>query len=111
VFVNTPIGQVDFVNGEVPKYTSAVSLNGPNAGWTWDGGGRVNISLEERNTETDGAHLDYRFGDDDNNIKFGLAKDTIRREIRGYDNSGRWEDVVCRNGLDAEGNSPTTNRA
>src|SRR5690606_30915868 len=81
------------------------------AGWTWDGGGRVNISLEERNTETDGAHLDYRFGDDDNNIKFGLAKDTIRREIRGYDNSGRWEDVVCRNGLDAEGNSPTTNRA
>jgi TonB-dependent receptor len=111
VLVNTPMGQVDFVNGEVPKYTSAVNLNDPNAGWTWDGGGRVNISLEERDTETDGIHVDYRFGDDDNNIKFGLARDTIRRAIRGYDNSARWEDVVCRNGLDADGNSPTTNRA
>ncbi|AQT58926.1 TonB-dependent receptor [Cellvibrio sp. PSBB023] len=111
VLVNTPIGQVDFVNGEVPKYNSAVNLNDPNAGWTWDGGGRVNISLEERDTETDGIHVDYRFGDADNNIKFGLAQDTIRRAIRGYDNSGRWEDVVCRNGLDADGNSPTTNRA
>ncbi|HEX7763023.1 MAG TPA: TonB-dependent receptor, partial [Cellvibrio sp.] len=107
----TPIGQVDFVNGKVPKYNSAVNLNDPNAGWTWDGGGRVNISLEERDTETDGIHVDYRFGDADNNIKFGLAQDTIRRAIRGYDNSGRWEDVVCRNGLDADGNSPTTNRA
>ena len=111
VLVNTPIGQVDFVNGEVPTYTSAVDLNDPNAGWTWMGGGRVNISLEERDTETDGIHVDYRFGDDDNNIKVGVAQDTIRRAIRGYDNSGRWEDVVCRNGLDEDGNSPTTDRA
>lgn len=111
VLVNTPIGEVDFINGEVPTYRSAVNLNDPNAGWMWQGGGRVNIQLEERDTETDGLHLDYRLGDDANNIKVGLAKDKIKRAIRGYDNSGRWEDVVCRNGLDAEGNSPTTNRA
>jgi TonB-dependent receptor len=110
VLVNTPIGQVDYVNGEVPMYNSAVDINNPDAGWTWTGG-RVNIQLEERDTETEGLHLDYRFGDDANNIKIGLAKDKVKRAIRGYDNSGRWEDVVCRNGLDSEGNSPTTGRA
>ena len=111
ILINTPITAVNYTNnGDVPKFETTLNLNDPNAGWTW-AGGRVNIQNEERETETDGFHLDYRFGDDTNNIKVGVASDTIKRAIRGYDNSGRWEDVVCRNGLDADGNSPTTGRA
>lgn len=111
ILINTPITAVSYTNNaDVPTYESSLNLNDPNAGWTW-AGGRLNIQNEERETETDGFHLDYRFGDDSNNIKVGVASDTIKRSIRGYDNSGRWEDVACRNGLDADGNSPTTGRA
>lgn len=111
ILVNTPITSVNYTNnGDIPKYESSLNLNDPNAGWTW-AGGRVNIQAEERETETDGLHVDYRFGDESNNVKLGLANDTIKRAIRGFDNSARWEDVVCRNGLDANGNSPATGRA
>lgn len=119
ILVNTPANAgiyVDYTNtGDVPVYSAkiggtALNMNDPNLGWTWSGG-RLNIQNEKRKTETDGIHLDYRVGDDDNNIKIGLASDSIRREIRGYDNSGRWEDVACRNGLDADGNTPATGRA
>jgi TonB-dependent receptor len=114
VLINTPLNQgitVDYVNkGDVPTLKSNVDLNSSAAGWTW-AGGRLNIQNEERDTETDGIHVDYRFGDDTNNVKVGIAKDTIKRAIRGYDNSGRWEDIACRNGLDASGNSPATDRA
>jgi TonB-dependent receptor len=114
VLINTPLNQgisVDYVNnGDVPTFKTNVDLNNPAAGWTW-AGGRLNIQNEERDTETDGIHVDYRFGDDATNIKVGVAKDAIKRAIRGYDNSGRWEDVACRGGLDASGNSPTTDRA
>jgi TonB-dependent receptor len=102
VMVVTPLNQgvtVEYTNnGDVPKIDTNFDLNDPNAGWTWNGG-RVNIQAEERDTETDGIHVDYRFGDDQNNIKFGVAQDKIQRAIRGYDNSSAWEDVVCRNGL------------
>lgn len=115
VLINTPLGKgisVDYVNnGDVPTFNpTGVNLNDPAGGWTW-AGGRLNIQNEERDTETDGLHVDYRFGDDTNNVKVGIAKDTIKRAIRGYDNSARWEDVACRNGLDASGNSPATGRA
>jgi TonB-dependent receptor len=119
ILINTPANAglyVEYTNtGDVPVFTpkigdQVVNLNDPNFGWTWNGG-RLNIQNEKRKTETDGAHIDYRLGDNDNNIKLGLASDTIRREIRGYDNTNRWEDVACRNGLDANGNSPATGRA
>lgn len=118
VLVNTPAGQgiyVDYTNGDVPTFdvknaSGKVDLNNPNLGWTW-AGGRLNIQNEKRNTATDGAHLDYRFGDDENNLRFGLAYDSASRFIRGLDNSGRWEDVACRNGLNAEGNSPNPRAA
>ncbi|HEY6529077.1 MAG TPA: TonB-dependent receptor [Cellvibrionaceae bacterium] len=116
ILVNTPANAglyVDYSNaGDVPSYAAkigdtAVNFNDPNLGWTW-AGGRVNIQNEKRKTKTDGAHIDYRIGDDANNFKLGLATDGIRREIRGYDNTSRWEDIVCRDGLDANGNSPAT---
>src|SRR6185503_15282559 len=39
-------------------------------------------------------------------IKLGAAYDEVSRGISGRDNSARWEDVACRGGLDANGNSP-----
>lgn len=113
VMVATPYNQgiyLNYTNGDVPKFdvqnaNGAVSLNDTTLGWGWDGG-RLNIQNEKRDSETEGAHVDYRFGDDDNNIKFGLAYDSFWRHIRGYDNSAIWEDMVCRNGLDIDGNSP-----
>lgn len=117
VMVATPMNQgiyVDYTNGETPKFevknaSGAVDFNNTELGWAWSGG-RLNISNERRNTETEGLHIDYRFGDDANNIKFGLASDDIERHIAGFDNSARWEDVTCRNGLDANGDSPATGR-
>jgi len=124
VMVATPYNQgiyLNYTNGDVPIFdvrsnnaiTQAnpqglIDLNDTTIGWGWDGG-RLNIANEKRDSETEGAHVDYRFGDDDNNIKFGLAYDSYWRHIRGYDNSAIWEDMVCRNGLDIDGNSPHNN--
>lgn len=113
VMVATPLNQgifLNYTNGDVPTFdvrnaSGAVSLNDTSLGWGWDGG-RLNIQNEKRDSETEGAHVDYRFGDDDNNIKFGLAYDSYWRHIRGFDNSAVYEDMVCRNGLDVDGNSP-----
>lgn len=114
ILVNTPLGQgitVEYDNsgGDFPSIATNIDLNDPNAGWTWEGG-RLNIANEERVAETEGAHLDLRFGDDRQNIRFGLAYDEISRVIISRDNSPRWEDVACRNGLDANGDSPEVDR-
>jgi TonB-dependent receptor len=114
VLVNSPQGvtvQYDNTSGDTPTVTTpGFDQNDPNAGWTW-AGGRVNIQNEKRLTKTSGAHLDVQFGGDSGNIKVGAAFDEVSRGISGRDNSARWEDVVCRDGLDANGNSPTVNRA
>src|SRR5690606_1661794 len=111
----TPLGQdivVNYTNsgGDIPTSASNVDLNDPNAGWSWNGG-RLNIQNEGRETDNTGARIDVRFGDDISNVRVGLAYDEASRRIRAYDNSARWEDVACRNGLDANGDSPTVNRA
>ena len=116
VLINTPLGQgitVNYSNPGTPypnTVDSNVNLNDPNAGWTWNGG-RVNLANEKRLTKTDGAHVDLRFGDEKTNIKVGAAYDEVSRGISARNNDARWEDVVCRGGLDANGNSPTVNRA
>jgi TonB-dependent receptor len=109
ILVNTPLGQgvtVDYTNqgGNFPNIGTNIDLNNPNAGWTWEGG-RLNIQNEKRVTDTEGAHLDFRFGDEVNNIKVGLAYDDISRNIYAYDNSAAWENVACR-GLNADGSVP-----
>lgn len=115
ILLNTPMGQgitVDYTNqgGDFPQVNPiGVDLNDPNAGWVW-AGGRLNIQNEVRKTTTDGVHIDYRFGDDANNIKVGVAWDNISRRISARDNSGRWEDVACRGGLDENGDSPEVGR-
>jgi TonB-dependent receptor len=115
ILVSTPLNsgiRVDYDNtgGDFPTISTNFDLNDPNAGWTWVGG-RLNIQNEKRLTKTSGAHADLTVGDEDANIKVGGAYDEISRGISARDNSARWEDVACRNGLDANGNSPTVNRA
>jgi TonB-dependent receptor len=115
VLVSTPLNsgiRVDYTNegGDFPIAQTSFDLNDPNAGWRW-AGGRLNIQNEKRVTHTRGAHADLRFGSDETNIKVGAAYDEVSRGISGRDNSGRWEDVACRNGLDANGNTPATGRA
>ena len=112
VLVSTPLNsgiRVDYTNkgGDFPTAATSFALNDPNAGWSWTGG-RLNIQNEKRVTHTNGAHADLRFGSDETNMKVGAAYDEVSRSIAGIDNSGRWEDVACRNGLDANGNSPPT---
>jgi len=111
VLVSSPVGvTVDYANGTVPSITPAnYDLSDPNAGWTWVGG-RLNISNEKRLTHTEGAHIDLRWGEDDKNLKFGLAYDKTSRGISGRDNSAAWEDAACR-GLNADGSVPATRPA
>jgi len=96
--------------GDVPTIDTSLDLNDPNAGWSWTGG-RLNLANEKRLTKTTGAHVDLRVGSEEENIKFGAAYDEISRGISSRNNDARWEDLACRNGLDANGNSPTTGRA
>lgn len=110
ILINTPLNQgitasFDNTGGDFPTVTTNVDLNDPNLGWTWEGG-RLNIQNERRVTETKGAFVDLEWGDEANNLRVGVAYDDASRRIVAYDNSARWEDVACRDGLDPNGDSP-----
>jgi TonB-dependent receptor len=117
VLVSTPLNSgilVTFDNEgqDVPSIETTFDLNDPNAGWSWVGG-RLNLANEKRLTKTSGAHVDFTLGSEESksHVKFGAAYDEISRGISSRNNDARWEDVACRNGLDANGNSPATGRA
>jgi TonB-dependent receptor len=102
ILVNTPLGQglavqYDNTGGETPTLASNVDLNNPGIGWTW-AGGRVNIQNEKRVTDTEGAHLDLRVGNDDLSVKIGGAYDKTGRTITALDNSRAWQQTVCGGG-------------
>jgi TonB-dependent receptor len=94
ILVNTPFTTIQYSNLDgTPDWQTAIDLNDPAIGWTWEGG-RVNVQNEHRHTWTTGAHADLRLGDERNNIKVGLAWDKNRRRIRGFDNSAAWQTFV-----------------
>lgn len=97
ILVTSPFTTVDYSNsgGEQPSLDSPLDLNDPNLGWSW-AGGRLNISNEKRQTQTRGARADLQFGEDQRNVKVGVADDQAERHIRGFDNSAAWETLVCR---------------
>src|SRR5690606_38898632 len=110
ILIKTPLNQgitasFDNTGGDFPTVTTNVDLNDPNLVWTWEGG-RLNIQNERRVTETKGAFVDLEWGDEANNLRVGVAYDDASRRIVAYDNSARWEDVACRDGLDPNGDSP-----
>ncbi|ACG78883.1 TonB-dependent receptor [Phenylobacterium zucineum HLK1] len=104
ILFNTPLGQginVEYTNpGEpFPDIATNADLNDPNLGWTWLGGGRVNIQNERRVTKTKAAHFDVLFGDEEGvNVRVGGAWDYASRSILAQDNSAQWQQVVCGGG-------------
>jgi TonB-dependent receptor len=117
ILVNTPLNQgitADFDNtgGDFVNITPSANVNDPNLGWVWTGGGRVNIQNEKRLVTNEGAHLDFTFGDDEQNIKVGVAYDSMHRGISGRDNSRAWQQHVCGGGgafIPAPANAPACN--
>lgn len=79
-------------NGPQPIISVNRDLGDPNLGWQWY---RVNVQNVRRNTETEGAHLDFTLGDDDLNVKFGAAYDRAERRVRAFDNTIAFQESVC----------------
>jgi TonB-dependent receptor len=103
ILVNTPLNQgivaeFDNTSGDFVNITTNADLNNPNLGWVWTGGGRVNIQNEKRLVKNEGAHLDFTWGDDETNMRFGVAYDKMYRGISGRDNSREWQQLVCGGG-------------
>lgn len=104
ILFNTPLGvgiNVDYTNpGEpFPDIATNANLNDPNLGWTWLGGGRVNIQNERRVTKTKAAHFDVLFGEEEGiNIRVGGAWDYASRSIMAQDASAQWQQLVCGGG-------------
>src|SRR5690606_20449359 len=75
-----------------------IDLNDPNqpVGWGWE---RALIQNEDRETTTDGVHLNLTLGDAENNIKTGVHFDKADRFIQGSDGSADWENFACRGGF------------
>jgi TonB-dependent receptor len=88
-------------NGGIPSITSATSPNDPaNFHWlvTDRGGtdvGRVNVPVEERETETTGGRFALTWGGDDLNLKFGAAYDEVTRDIRPTGADPQWSAAAC----------------
>jgi TonB-dependent receptor len=88
--VQSPPMTVTYSNtgGSYPTITPSVNLNNPNAGWTWY---RLNVDNESRVTDNKGTREDLQFGDDDNNLKVGVAYDDIERQIKAYVDTSAWQ--------------------
>jgi TonB-dependent receptor len=101
VLVSTVAGNGTTVNfdntaGGVPSITSNIDLNNP-ANFGWNGGSRVNVQEENRETQTKGARANLTWGDKAFSVKTGFAFDDISRNIDPKDNSGPWQSAVCGN--------------
>ena len=95
ILVTSPFTTVEYTNeGGLPTYsTGGLDLNDPNIGWSFNGG-RVNLNNEKRVSEAGRLKADLQFGEDKRNVKVGLAYDSFRRTITGFDNSGAWQTYV-----------------
>jgi TonB-dependent receptor len=76
-----------------PTVTPNIDLDNP-ANFQWNNG-RVNLQDEKRFTQTDGMHLDAKYGDDDFNVKVGGAFDDTFRNIVAIDDSQQWQNAIC----------------
>ncbi|WP_033927304.1 TonB-dependent receptor [Sphingomonas sp. 35-24ZXX] len=84
--------------GGIPEVTSSIDLNNP-ANFGWDGGGRVNLNGEERETETKGVRGSLLFGDETRfSVRVGAAYDDTKRRITPFDNTALWQNAICGNG-------------
>jgi TonB-dependent receptor len=89
-------------NGGIPSIVSDMDLNNP-ANFKWfvnsrGGGnevGRVDMTAQERQTETQGGRFALTWGDADLNLKFGVAFDDVSRDIRPQANTTAWQNTTC----------------
>ncbi|RDS84503.1 TonB-dependent receptor [Dyella monticola] len=90
IAVQSPLMTVTYNNtdGKYPVISPSVNLNNPNAGWTWY---RLNVDNETRVTDNKGTREDLTWGDDDNNLKLGVAYDDIARQIKAYVDTSAWQ--------------------
>jgi TonB-dependent receptor len=98
VLVNTALGSgvtVNYTNSQIPTMSTNVDLNNPQ-NFIWNGG-RVNLQMEKRETETKGGRLNFTWGPKSLNVQGGVAYDDIKRTINAYDNSGPWQAAACGN--------------
>ena len=85
-FVNSPYTNVTYDGtGDLPVIVSELDLNDPSIGWT-TAGGRFNTDSETRETETTSGRVDFQFGEDSRNLRFGLAYDEISRRLTSSTN-------------------------
>lgn len=108
VLVISSAATVTYTNGRIPQITSATSPNDP-ANFHWlvndrgttsatDSGldvGRVNVPVENRETETTGARFALTWGGDDLSLRVGAAYDEVSRDIRPLGNDSQWSAAAC----------------
>ncbi|WAC23416.1 TonB-dependent receptor [Blastomonas sp. SL216] len=95
-------------DGGIPQIQSSFDLNNP-ANFGWDGGGRVNLNGEERETETKGVRGSLLFGDESRfSVRIGGAYDDTKRRITPFDNTAAWQNLICGNGININLLSPNT---
>ncbi len=96
--VTPPVGGVtatikNTANDRPPVITSNINLNDP-ANFMW-ANGRVNLQDEKRWTENKGVHFDTTVGDEDFNVKGGVAYDDSLHQVAAIDASGVWQNAIC----------------
>ena len=94
----TPLGVGNTVtytnNGGIPTIKSDLDLNNP-ANFGWNAQGRLNLQDERRWYKNKGVRGDLTWGGSALNLKVGGAYDDVSRRIRGYDNTGPWQNATC----------------
>jgi TonB-dependent receptor len=96
----TPLGvgnTVTYTNdGGIPTIKSDLDLNDPN-NFGWNSQARLNLQDERRRYSNKGIRGDLTWGGQPLNLKVGGAYDDVQRRIRGYDNTGPWQNAACGN--------------
>lgn len=87
---------VNYQNGREPIIASSIDTTNPaNYVMNTSMAARVNLQMEERETETRGVRSALTWGDKAFSIKTGFAYDDISRRISARDNSTLWSEAVC----------------
>jgi TonB-dependent receptor len=87
--------------GDTPTISPTLNLNDPNS-WQWlvtDRGGqdvgRVNLAIEDRETETTGGRFALTWGDSVFSVSGGGAYDEVSRDIRPRGADAQWQAIAC----------------
>lgn len=91
----TTVGYTNTGGGEPVIQSSLDTRNPANFVMNTGMAARVNLQMEERETETRGVRSALTWGDKALSVKTGFAYDDISRRIAARDNSTLWTQAVC----------------